>query len=82
MNKIPIRPIDFSNPIEKTKHDKIVTLVDNMFDLQKKINNVKMEREKEIYHRQIKIFDEQINKVVYDLYELTEEEIKIIEQRN
>jgi len=38
-----------------------------------------MERDKEIYERQIKIADAQIDRLVYDLYGLTEGEIKVVE---
>ena len=37
-----------------------------------------MEQDKEIYERQIKIVDAQIDGLVYDLYGLTEEEIGIV----
>ena len=36
-----------------------------------------MDRNKELYGRQIQIADAQIDRLVYDLYELTEEEIEI-----
>jgi len=39
-----------------------------------------MDRDKEIYERQIKIVDEQIGRLVYDLYGLTGEEIGIVEE--
>ena len=77
--KIPIRTIDFSNPTEKAQHGKLVSLVDNMLDLQKKYDETRMERDKELYERQIKIVDAQIDRLVYDLYGLTEEEIKVVE---
>ena len=38
-----------------------------------------MERDKKLYERQIRIVDAQIDGLVYDLYGLTEKEIKIIE---
>jgi hypothetical protein len=38
-----------------------------------------MERDKELYERQIKIVDAQIDNLVYDLYGLTEEEVRIVE---
>jgi len=38
-----------------------------------------MEQDEEIYERQIKIVDAQIDGLVYDLYGLTEEEIKVVE---
>ena len=38
-----------------------------------------MERDKELYERPIKIVDAQIDRLVYDLYGLTEEEVKMVE---
>ncbi len=40
-----------------------------------------MDRDKELFERQIKIVDAQIDKQVYDLYGLTEEEMKVVRQR-
>ena len=68
-----------TNPYEKAQHDKLVALEDNMLELQKKYHEARMERDKELYERQIKIVDAQIDKLVYDLYGLTEEEIKVVE---
>jgi len=78
MEILPIRTIDFSSPVEKAQHDKLVSLVDNMLELQKKHHEARMERDTEIYERQIKIVDEQIDRLVYDLYGLTEGEIKVV----
>ena len=64
---------------EKAQHDKLVSLVDNMLELQKKYYEARMDRDKELYERQINIVDAQIDRLVYDLYGLTEKEIKIIE---
>jgi hypothetical protein len=61
------------------KHDKLVALVDNMLELQKKYHDARMERDKELYERQMKIVDAQIEIRVYDLYGLTEEEVKVVE---
>jgi hypothetical protein len=80
IKQLPIRTIDFSNPAEKAQHDKLVALVDNMLELQKKYHETRMERDKELYERQIKIVDAQIDRLVYDLYGLTEEEIKVVEE--
>ena len=77
--RLPVHPINFSNPVEVAKHDKLVSLVDNMFELQKKYHEARMDRDKELYERQIKIVDKQIERLVYDLYGLTEEEIKVVE---
>ncbi|MBE9592410.1 MAG: hypothetical protein IMF19_02910 [Proteobacteria bacterium] len=51
-----------------------------MLELQKKHHEARMERDKELYERQIKMVDAQIDGLVYDLYGLTEEEIEIVEK--
>ena len=40
----------------------------------------RMARDKELFERQVKIVDAQIDRLVYDLYGLTEEEIRIVEE--
>ena len=59
-------------------YDKLVALVNNMLELQKKHHETRMERDKELYERQMKIVDAQIDKLVYNLYWLTEEEVKVV----
>jgi hypothetical protein len=80
VKQIPIRTIDFDDHIEKAQHDKLVALVDTMLELQKKHHDARMEQDKELYERQIKMVDAQIDRLVYDLYGLTEEEIEIVEK--
>jgi hypothetical protein len=60
-------------PYIAVMHDKLVALVDSMLGLYKKYHEARMERDKELYERQIKIVDAQIDKLVYELYGLTEE---------
>ncbi|KAF5435064.1 Type I restriction-modification system, DNA methylase subunit, partial [Candidatus Methanophagaceae archaeon] len=79
LGQLPVRTIDFSNPEEVAQHDKLVALVDNMLELQKKHRDARMEQDKELYGRQIKLVDAQIDRLVYDLYGLTEEEMKVVE---
>jgi len=50
-----------------------------MLELQEKYYETRMERDKELYERQIKIVDAQIDRLVYDLYGLTEEGIEVVE---
>jgi hypothetical protein len=38
-----------------------------------------MDQDKELYERQIKLVDVQIDRLVYDLYGLAEDEIKVVE---
>jgi hypothetical protein len=53
--------------------------VENMLELQKKYHDTRMDQDKELYERQIKMVDTQIDRRVYELYELTEEETKVVE---
>jgi hypothetical protein len=50
-----------------------------MLELQKKYHETRMERDKELYEREIKVVDTQIDQLVYVLYELTEEEVRVVE---
>jgi hypothetical protein len=45
-----------------------------MLKLQNKHHKARIEQDKELYERQIKIFDAQIDGIVYDLYGLTQGE--------
>jgi Cys-tRNA synthase (O-phospho-L-seryl-tRNA:Cys-tRNA synthase) len=80
IKQLPIAAIDFSNPAEKAQHDKLVALVENMIELQKKHQEARMEQDKELYERQIRIVDAQMDRQVYELYGLTEEEIRVVEE--
>jgi hypothetical protein len=50
-----------------------------MLELRKKYHEARMERDKELYDRQIKLVDAQIDRLVYELYGLTEE-IQVVEE--
>ena len=76
---MPFRQIDFSKPTEKGQHDRLVNLVKQMLDLNKKLAEAKTPQVRKILERQIKSTDKQIDQLVYKLYDLTDEEIKIVE---
>jgi hypothetical protein len=76
---LPIRIINFSNPADKARHDMMVTLVERMLALHKQKADVKIDHEKTLIERQIEATDKQIDSLVYELYGLTEEEIRIVE---
>ena len=50
-----------------------------MLKIQNRYHETRMDRDKELYERQIKLVDAQIDRLVYDLYGLTEEEVKVVE---
>ena len=49
-----------------------------MLEAQKRFHSARMDRDKELYERQIKIVDAQVDRLVYDLYGLMEEEKKVV----
>jgi len=79
IEQIPIRTINFSDPADKARHDKMVALVERMLALHKKRAEVKIDHEKNLIEGQIEATDKQIDALVYELYGLTEEEIGIVE---
>jgi type I restriction-modification system DNA methylase subunit len=81
LRMLPIRTIDFNNPEDKVMHDKMVQLVERMLDLHKKKQHANADSEKELFEHQIKATDNEIDELVYRLYGLTEEEIKIVERK-
>ena len=51
-----------------------------MISLNKELSQAIVPRDKKLLQKQIETIDNQINQVVYKLYDLTDEEIKIIEE--
>lgn len=80
VGRLPIRTIDFSDPEDVARHDKMVKLVENMLDLNKRLAEAKTGHEKTLLSRQIEATDKQIDALVYELYGLSEEEIAIVEE--
>ncbi len=76
--KFPIRTINPSETNEKSQHEKMVSLVTQMLELHKSKADAKTQSEQDVYERQIKSVDEGIDSLVYALYGLSEEEIKIV----
>jgi len=66
-------------PSALSKSHKIVKLVERMLDLNKKLAKEKVPGEKTRLQHQINTTDNQIDNLVYDLYNLTPEEITIVE---
>jgi hypothetical protein len=79
LKNFPIRTINFDDPAAVARHDQIISLVDRMLDLNKKLAEARTPQIKEMLRRQIESTDRPINQLIYELYDLTEEEIKIIE---
>ena len=80
ITKLPIHPINFTDPVEVAQQSKMVSLVESMLALHKRSASARTPQDKEMLSRQIESTDEAIDRLVYELYGLTEEEIKIVEE--
>ncbi len=79
VRNLPIRTINFDDPSDVARHDKMVGLVERMLSLHGKLVAAAIPADKELYRRQIEATDRQIDALVYELYGLTDEEIQIVE---
>jgi hypothetical protein len=61
----------------KARHDKLVSLVERMLELHKR--SPRLPQEQEMVKREIESTDGRIDRLVYELYGLSEEEIRIVE---
>jgi hypothetical protein len=78
LKPFPIRTINFDDPADVARHDKMVGLVECMLALHQKLAAAAIPADKQLYQRQIEATDRQIDALVYELYGLTEEEIEIV----
>ncbi|MBI2861299.1 MAG: hypothetical protein HYX89_00605 [Chloroflexi bacterium] len=79
--KLPIRRIDFGNPEEKAMHDHPAALVERMLDLHKrKADKSLPQSDLEDIQREIARTDREIDDLVYDLYGLTEDKRRVVEE--
>jgi len=79
VRNLPIRAINFADPADKSRHDKMVALVERMLDLHKQKPAAKSDAARERIEREIHVTDEQIDALVYELHGLTKEEIRVVE---
>jgi hypothetical protein len=78
---LPILPINLSDPADKARHDEMVAKVDAMLEAKKQLAKARTDKDKTYYENKSAALDRQIDRLVYDLYGLTEKEIQIVEQR-
>jgi len=77
--ELPIRTIDFSNGSDKARHDQMVQLVDQMIEAKQQLAAARSEGDQNFYESKCATLDRQIDQLVYELYDLTPEEIAIVE---
>jgi hypothetical protein len=76
---LPILMPDISSREQRNLHDGITQLVERMLGFVVQERDAKTDHERTVIKRQIEATDRQIDKLVYELYGLTDTEIEIVE---
>ncbi len=80
LNHYPIFVYNQKDKKEKETHDQIAKLASNLCVLYKELQTTKLETQCQQIQRTINHAEKKIDELVYELYGLSEEEIKIIEE--
>ncbi|MBL7104984.1 MAG: N-6 DNA methylase [Bacteroidales bacterium] len=80
LRKLPIRKINQRNKKELSTEEDIIKTVDNILKLNEQLQTTKLETQRQQIQRTIDHEEKKIDELVYELYGLSEEEIKIIEE--
>ncbi len=80
LSQIPINNLSLDDGANIENYNRMATLVESMLDLNKELQEAKTPDEKVVLERQIAATDREIDELVYELYGLTEEERKIVEE--
>jgi hypothetical protein len=81
LSKVPIRLIDFSNPADRLAHGKLAAFGDQVSSLHRQLAAAKTPHEKDSMTRQIHAAEGQIDRLVYELYGVNEDELGIVEEK-
>jgi len=82
MEKVPIKVSDPAKPREMNLHDHLVDLVKRIIGRYETLGKSKNPQERTSIQREINSLDNEIDRVVYQLYDLTPSEISILERDN
>ena len=76
--RFPIRTIDFDKPADVALHDKLVELVERMLDLHRQLPGLTAVQ-RGVVEQRIETVDREIDALVYRLYGLSEDEVRVVE---
>lgn len=80
LEKLPISIIDFKKNDQKKTHDEIVKNVDLLLQLKEDLKSNALQSKIEQIQSKVNYYEDKINQLVYQLYNLTAEEIKTVEE--
>jgi hypothetical protein len=78
--KLPIYVPDFDKLADKTRHDKMVSLVTHILELNRYLPQAKTDQERRLVQQEIDATDVRIDALVYELYGLSVEETAVVEE--
>lgn len=78
--KLPIRMVNQDDPKDNALHNRMVELVERMLTLHKRLADVRIPHNQTVILQQINHIDQLIDRLVFELYGLTEEELKMEEE--
>jgi len=76
---LPFPKIDLKKAADKSRHDKMVSLVEQMLGAKKQLATAQTDKDKDFYTNKCEAIDQKIDALVYELYGLTPKEIEIVE---
>ncbi|MGB7788331.1 Eco57I restriction-modification methylase domain-containing protein [Methanoregula sp.] len=80
LRSLPVYTPDFDDPADAGRHDRIVSLVNRSLDLRKKVSRAETDEQRGALRQKIEAADRKIDRIVYELYGLDEEEIAVVEE--
>jgi len=80
LKQLPIRRVEGEQEDDRRRHQRIVDLVREILTLHAALESARTDHGKTTIQRQIEAADRQIDRLVYDLYGLTEKEIALVEE--
>lgn len=79
LSLLPICILDLQKPNDKVVQNQLVNLVDSMLTFHRQLASARSAAQRKVIQRQIEATDADIDRLVYDLYGLSAEEIAIVE---
>lgn len=77
--QLPMPPLDLSESLDNNKYQAIIKLVEQMLEAKQRLAVSVTDRDRDYYQNRCATLDQHINALVYQLYSLTAEEIKLVE---
>jgi hypothetical protein len=79
LKELPVALPDLSIAADRARHNRLVGLVDKMLALTPKLRAAKTDAERQTLQNAVTATDQQIDALVYELYGMTDDEIRLVE---